>query len=149
VVASVRYAAQPWVSGREIGLRKKPVISIVDDDKAVRKALTDFVKSLGFEGKPYPGANEFLKSTGRQSRSCLIADVQMPVMTGLKLHDRLVESGDVIPTILITALPNDGDRKLALRSGVTCYLVKPFNDYDLLACFRSALESRKAGGRTL
>jgi DNA-binding response OmpR family regulator len=70
-------------------------------------------------------------------------------MTGLKLHDRLVQSGDVIPTILITAFPNDGDRKLALRSGVTCYLVKPFNDCDLLACIRSALESRKAGGRTL
>jgi CheY-like chemotaxis protein len=72
----------------------------------------------------------------------------MPGMTGLELHNRLVGSGNIIPTILITAYPDDGDRARALRAGVICYLVKPFNYNDLRwflpTCngFRSASRSK-------
>jgi FixJ family two-component response regulator len=125
----------------------KPVISIVDDDESVREGMTDLVKSMGYVAEAFRRAEEFLHSTNLQTTSCLIADVQMPEMSGLQLHKNLVSSGKVIPTILITAFPNERDRRLALRSGVTCYLVKPFNDDELLACIRSALESREASGR--
>jgi CheY-like chemotaxis protein len=66
-------------------------------------------------------------------------------MTGLELYDCLVKLGDLIPTILITAFPNDRDRKWAARSGVMCYLAKPFDDKGLFACIGSALESRQTG----
>jgi FixJ family two-component response regulator len=118
------------------------MISIVDDDRAVREGLTDLIKSMGFGAESYSSASDFLKSADRRITSCLIADVQMPEMTGLELHDRLVTLGDIIPTILITAFPNDRDRKWAARSGVICYLAKPFNDDGLFACIRSAIESR-------
>jgi DNA-binding response OmpR family regulator len=58
----------------------------------------------------------------------------------------LVGSGNIIPTILITAYPDDGDQARALQAGVICYLVKPFNYNDLLACIRLALERREATG---
>jgi FixJ family two-component response regulator len=118
------------------------MISIVDDDRAVREGMTDLIKSMGFGAESYSSASDFLKSADRRITSCLIADVQMPEMTGLELHDRLVTLGDIIPTILITAFPNDRDRKWAARSGVICYLAKPFNDDGLFACIRSAIESR-------
>jgi FixJ family two-component response regulator len=122
-------------------VQKPPMISIVDDDKAVREGLTDLIKSVGFGAESYSSAGDFLKSADRRITSCLIADVQMPEMTGLQLHDCLVKLGDIIPTILITAFPNDRDRKWAARSGVILYLAKPFNDDGLFACIRSALES--------
>ena len=126
---------------------KKPVISIVDDDPSVREATVDLLDSMGFIAEPFERADDFLKSNRLHSTSCLISDVRMPRMTGLELHNRLVESGNVIPTILITAFPNDRDRERALQAGVKCYLTKPFKEDDLLACIRTALEYRGAGGR--
>lgn len=126
---------------------QKPLISIIDDDESVREGMTDLVKSMGFAAEAFQRAEEFLRSPHLQDTSCLIADVQMPEMTGLELHKNLVSSGKVIPTILITAFPNERDRILALRSGVTCYLVKPFNDDELLACIRSTLDRFGATGR--
>jgi FixJ family two-component response regulator len=126
---------------------KKPVISIVDDDPSVREGTVDLLDSMGFIAEPFERADDFLKSNRLHSTSCLISDVRMPGMTGLELHNRLVGSGNVIPTILITAFPNDRDRARALQAGVKCYLTKPFNEDDLLACIRSALRFRRAGGR--
>jgi CheY-like chemotaxis protein len=81
----------------------------------------------------------FLKSKRRRSVSCVIADVQMPGITGLELYQRLSASGKPVPTILITAYPDDGVRERALSTGVIGYLSKPFDDDDLLACVHSAL----------
>jgi CheY-like chemotaxis protein len=65
----------------------------------------------------------------------------MPGMTGLELHRHLIASGKTIPTILITAYPDDGARQRALGAGVVCYLSKPFDENDLLACIRSSLNA--------
>jgi FixJ family two-component response regulator len=113
-----------------------PMISIVEDDRAVGEGLSDLIKSMGFGAESYSGVSDFLKSTDRRITSCLISDVQMPEMTGLELHDRHVKLGDIAPTILVTAFPNDRDRKWAAQSGVICYLAKPFNDDDPFACIR-------------
>jgi FixJ family two-component response regulator len=126
---------------------KKPVISVVDDDPSVREGTVDLLNSMGFIARPFQRADDFLKSSCRPGTSCLIADVRMPGMSGLELHNRLIGSGNLIPTILITAFPNDRDRERALQAGVKCYLTKPFNEDDLLACIRSALEYRGTGGR--
>jgi FixJ family two-component response regulator len=106
----------------------------------------DLFKSMDFITVAFPCATNFLSSNHLHDTFCLIADVQMPGMTGLELQNLLVGSGNVIPTILITAYPDDGDRARALRAGVICYLVKPFNYNDLLTCIRLALEHREATG---
>jgi CheY-like chemotaxis protein len=73
--------------------------------------------------------------------------MQMPGMTGLDLRRHLSTSGKPIPTILITAYPDDGVRERALAAGVIGYLSKPFDENDLVACIRSALTHACTGGR--
>jgi FixJ family two-component response regulator len=120
-------------------LPNTPVIAIVDDDHSVREALTSLVRSLGYAAIAFECAEDLLKSKRRRSVACVIADVQMPGMTGVELHQRLSASAEPIPTVLITAYPDDGARERALSAGVIGYLSKPFDENDLLACVRSAL----------
>jgi FixJ family two-component response regulator len=123
---------------------KKQVIAIVDDDELAREGTTDLIRAMGFSAKAFQRAEDFLRTNHLHSTSCLIADIQMPGMTGLELHSRLVECGNAIPTILVTAFPDDIDRVRARQAGVVCYLTKPFKEEDLLACLRSAREAREA-----
>jgi len=115
------------------------VIAIVDDDVSVREALTSLVRSLGHAVVAFGRAEDLLTSDRRRDLCCVIADVQMPGMTGPELHARLAASGEPIPTILITAYPDEAARERALRVGVACYLAKPFGEDELLACLRSVL----------
>ena len=120
------------------------VVAIVDDDQSVREALTSLVRALGYVAVTFECAEDLLKSRRRASVSCLITDLQMPGMTGLDLHDRLA-SCKPIPTILITAFPDERARERALQAGVVCYLTKPFSEDELLACIRSILGRREVG----
>lgn len=121
----------------------RPVISIVDDDPSVREGTMDLLKSMGFIAETFQSAVDFLESNRLHNTSCLIADVQLPGMTGFELYEHLVGSGTTVPTILITAYPDDKDRARALLAGVSCYLPKPFNENELLVCLMSALECRQ------
>jgi FixJ family two-component response regulator len=114
-------------------------ISIVDDDASVREGLADLVSSMGFQAKTFRRAEHFLKSRWIRKTTCLIADVQMPEMTGLELYSALEDLGVKIPTILITAFPNNNDRERALNAGVSRYLTKPFQKGELIKCIRSTL----------
>jgi FixJ family two-component response regulator len=119
----------------------KPLISIVDDDQLMRDSMRQLVKSFGFAVATFPSAMAFLESPDRDETSCLIADVQMPGMTGDELYRRLIGDGRAIPTILVTAYPNDRVRSRALSDGVVCYIHKPFDQSNLMSCVRRALES--------
>jgi FixJ family two-component response regulator len=116
-----------------------PAIAIVDDDESIREAMEARMKSLGFRAWTFPTAGDFLASLSIKHPSCLIADINMPQMTGVELYRRLADLGYEIPTILITAYPNDEVRVRALADGVKCYLVKPFDDKELVQCVRYAL----------
>ena len=117
----------------------KPLISVVDDDESMREAIRGLMKSLGYRAEAFASAEEFLNSHKVPGVSCLIADVQMPGMTGLELHRRLTASGRTIPTILVTAYPDDNVRAQALGDGVVCYLSKPFDENELVACINTSL----------
>ncbi len=95
---------------------------------------------LGFGVQTFASAVEFLASPNVAGSSCLITDVQMPHMTGIELHERLKELGYAIPTILITAYPNETARDRVLADGVVCYLSKPFDSDALIECVRTALQ---------
>jgi FixJ family two-component response regulator len=119
-------------------------ISIIDDDEQSRDALAGLMQALGFTIEAFASAVEFLASGNVRHTSCLIADVQMPRMTGTELHSRLVGSGYNIPTILITAYPDDVARIRALDQGVVGYLTKPIDEETLLGCVESALQRAKS-----
>src|SRR5262249_9435212 len=119
------------------------VISVVDDDAAVRSATVDLLDSLGFACEAYASAEEYLGESIVHT-SCLVLDVNLPGLTGLELQRQLVRSGRMIPIIFITAFQQESTRALAARAGAVCYLAKPYSDEELLSCIRRAL--RVPGG---
>ena len=120
---------------------KKVLVSVVDDDRFFRDSMCRLMRSLGHTVDVFSSAAEFLASPRLAETACLIADIHMPAMTGLELRRRLIDAGHAIPTILVTAFPNDVDRARALEDGVMCYLRKPVTDEHLTQCARKALGS--------
>ena len=116
------------------------LISIVDDDEPYRESTRKLVTLFGYTVQTFPSAADFLGSRVMNETDCLIADVNMPGMTGVELHAQLIKLGYAIPTILVTAYPDETVRKQALKDGVFCYLSKPVDDNHLERCLRSALE---------
>jgi FixJ family two-component response regulator len=125
-------------------MTKRTLISIVEDDQHFRESMRKLVRVLGYAVEVFPSALDFLASPFVTETDCLLADVQMPGMTGIELHKHLIEAGRRIPTILVTAYPNEAVRTRALRDGVLCYLPKPVDDEHLERCLRSAVQSGKS-----
>src|SRR5262245_6571153 len=121
----------------------RTLISIVDDDQLFRESMRKLVTLLGYAVEDFSSAAEFLASPCLLETACLVADVHMPGMTGVELHGCLTKLGYAIPTILVTAYPDELVRDRALKDGVACYLGKPMDDADLERCLRSALEPGK------
>ena len=114
-------------------------ISIVDDDQSFRDSMRRLIESLGYVVAAFPSAAEFLASPQFAATACLVTDVHMPAMTGVELYKHLIETGHTIPTILVTAYPDDGVRQRMLGQGVVCYLPKPMQEAALVNCLRGAL----------
>jgi FixJ family two-component response regulator len=125
-------------------MRKHKLISLVEDDEPFRESMQKLMRALGYTVEAFPSAAKFLGSPNVANTDCLVTDVNMPGMTGIELHKRLADAGYAIPTILVTAYPDEVDRSRALQDGVVCYLCKPVDDYQLERCLRSALKSGKA-----
>jgi len=121
----------------------RTLVSIVDDDSLFRESMRKLVKLLGYTVEEFPSAADFLASRFLPETACLVADVHMPGMTGVELHGRLIKLGHTIPTILVTAYPDELVRDRALQDGVVCYLGKPLDDEDLERCLRSVLKPGK------
>src|ERR1700751_1292452 len=126
-------------------MMKKPLVSVVEDDRFFRESMRRLMRSMGFMVDVFPSAADFLASPRMGETACLIADVHMPAMTGIELFRRLIDTGHAIPTILVTAFPNDVDRARALNDGVTCYLQKPVGVEHLRRCLRDVLTSGVEG----
>jgi FixJ family two-component response regulator len=124
---------------------KRPLVAIVDDDESIRDTTKDLLESAGLAAVTFASASSLLKSRRINSFSCVVADMRMPEMTGLELQQRLVGSNQAIPTILMTAYPEERVRTQAIKNNVVCYLVKPFAADDLLACIRCAILRGRRG----
>jgi FixJ family two-component response regulator len=123
-----------------------PVISIIDDDESVRLATKRLVRSLGFIGHTFASAGEFLQSARLNDTSCVIADVQMPGMSGVELQSLLLSRGNHTPMIFITAFPDERVRARVLEAGAICFLSKPFDGPRLIQCLETALKRRRSEG---
>jgi FixJ family two-component response regulator len=115
------------------------LISIVDDDESIRESTKGFVRSLGYQAATFASAEEFLRSDSVSSTSCLITDVQMPGLSGIELQRGLIAQGIQMPTIFITAFPEEETRARAMKAGALGYLSKPFSEDSLLRCLSTAL----------
>jgi FixJ family two-component response regulator len=119
-------------------LSKTPMISIVDDDEAVRESTKALVRSLGYNARAFGSAEEFLDSN-LDDTSCLILDVQMKGLSGVELQEHLIAQGRRTPIIFVTAFPDERTRNHALDAGAIGFLSKPFSNEKLTKFLDMAL----------
>jgi FixJ family two-component response regulator len=122
-----------------------PLISVVDDDASIRIATGNLLRSLGHTVRTFTSAEEFLGSSHLEDASCVVADVQMPAMSGIDLQALLHAQGHRVPFIFITAFPEGTIRERAMKAGAICFLTKPFDKQTLIKCLDTALQGRRGG----
>ena len=120
-------------------MSEAPMISIVDDNAWSREGLKDFVLSLGYRALAFASAEHFVESGCIADTTCLIADVQMPGLSGLDLQDYLLSHGHRTPIIFITAYPDEKCRSRALGAGAVGFFSKPFDEETLIECLALAV----------
>jgi FixJ family two-component response regulator len=126
-------------------LPRVPSISIVDDDASVRVATNRLVRSLGYVAHTFASADDFLQSPHVNDTACVIADVQMPGMSGVELQSVLIAQGRSVPMIFITAFPEESIRSRVLKSGAVGFLSKPFDGAILIEYIDAALKRHADG----
>lgn len=134
----------PWlVDGAPLSRRNrrmtKPVVAVVDDDESMRESLPDLLGEIGFEGRAFAAAHEFLDYEHIAQAECLILDIAMPGMSGPELHRELIRRGHDIPTIFMTARSKEGIPTDLFQQGAIECLFKPFSGPALWAALNAAL----------
>ncbi len=115
------------------------MVAIVDDDKAVCRAIVRLVMSAGLESEVFSSAEEFLRSSLNRRPDCLILDLRLPGMSGLELQQQLATGHCRTPIVFLSAQIDPASRLQALQSGAIAFLAKPFNDEALLEAVHSAM----------
>jgi len=118
-----------------------PKIAIIDDDASFRTALDSLLRARGYTVYPFSSATEFLGSPQFDETCCVIADVQMPAMSGIELQSVLRKQGRSVPFIFITAFPEETVRARASADGAIGFLAKPFDSPTLIRCLEAALRT--------
>jgi FixJ family two-component response regulator len=103
------------------------------------------VRSLGYVAHTFASADGFLQSPLVNDTACVIADVQMPGMSGIELQSHLIAQGRSVPMIFITAFPEESIRSRALKAGAVGFLSKPFDGTILIECIDIALKRHDVG----
>jgi FixJ family two-component response regulator len=149
--SDVRPTVTPWrqvsASGKTNRLSKLPLVAIIDDDASVRVTTDSLVRSLGCQTRTFASAEEFVGSNHLDDLSCVIADVQMPGMSGVELQAHLRSQGSRVPFIFFTAFPDEKIRAQALAAGAICYLTKPFEGESLVQGLQAALKTHDGGAK--
>jgi FixJ family two-component response regulator len=115
------------------------LISVVDDDESLRESLNGLLKSLGYKSAVFSSAESFLSSESLTKTDCLILDVRMPGMSGLQLQQELINRGQSIPTVFITAHWGEEAIMRAIGDGAVSCLPKPFSEDSLLKAIKHVL----------
>jgi len=123
-----------------MAMDSEPTVFVVDDDEAVRKALSLLIKSAGISVESYASAGEFLDGYDPKRPGCLVLDIRMPGMNGLELQEKLVSKQIKIPVIIITGHGDVPTAVRAIKKGVVDFVEKPFDDHIILDRIRMAIE---------
>ncbi len=119
-------------------------VFIVDDDAAICAGLCDLLESAGLKTRHYLSAEEFYDSSNSCMTGCVVLDVRLPGMSGMELHMKLAESGVSLPVIIMTAHGDMPMVRKALKAGAVEFLIKPFQDDELLQAVEQAFRLDRA-----
>jgi FixJ family two-component response regulator len=117
-----------------------PIVFIVDDDAGVRDAIQGLLTSEGWRSAAFESPEAFLKSTIGAEPCCLVLDVRLPGVNGLEFQKQLADAGIEIPIIFISAHGDIPMSVRAMKAGAVEFLVKPFQNDELLAAVRQAVD---------
>jgi FixJ family two-component response regulator len=115
--------------------RRAPVVAIVDDELAVRRALQRLLGTAGFETRPFASGAEFMDAL--EGVDCLILDLHLPGMSGFDVQKALARQGSHIPVVVLTGNDTPANRARSLADGACAYLTKPVDVDELLQTLRS------------
>jgi FixJ family two-component response regulator len=116
-------------------------VAIVDDDPAVRLALTRLIGSLGYAPMPFETGGDLLGALGTAEPGCVVTDLQMPGLSGLDLLRHLRLRRPRLRVILVTAYPSDANRRNAFACGAFAYLAKPFEAEEFERCLARVFDT--------
>jgi len=119
-------------------------VYVVDDDAAIRGGLGDLLESAGLKTRHFSSAEEFIDVWEPEMTGCLVLDVRLPGMSGMELQSKLVESGITLPVIIMTGHGDIPMVKTALKAGAVEFLIKPFQDEELLQAVEQAFAVDRA-----
>src|SRR5271170_6342911 len=117
---------------------RSEVVAIVDDDKSIREAMDSLLRGFGFQVELFSSAEEFLSSSDLHRTDCVILDIQMTGMNGLKLQYQLAARDHAVPIIFLTAHANKRNEQKAMQGGAVAFLSKPFSATKLLQALSTA-----------
>lgn len=116
-----------------------PLVIVVDDDAAVREALTELVESAGYSALAFGSTQDLMASDALDAPGCLILDVRMPGASGLELQRQLTRDGNLKPVIFLTGFGDIPMTVDAMKAGAVDFLTKPVRDQTLLDAIAVAL----------
>jgi FixJ family two-component response regulator len=114
------------------------VVTVIDDDPAMLKAIERLLGANGFDVEPFASAEAFLSSAAVSKAICLVLDIHLGGMSGIELRRRLVASGSKVPVVFVTALDDEAIRKEAMEAGCVAFLRKPFLSHLLIDAIENA-----------
>lgn len=116
-------------------------VYLVDDDEAVRRALTLLLSTVGIQVTAFADSQAFLAQVGKLAPGCLILDIRMPAISGLKLQEKLTERGIDWPTVVISGHGDVEACRRAFQNGAVDFLAKPVDEQDLIDAIQKAQEA--------
>ncbi len=122
---------------------KESTVYIVDDDQAIRHAMSLLLKSVDIDHQVYNSADEFLELFNGNDNGCLVLDIRMPGLGGLELQEKLIESDNALPIIFITGHGDIPMAVEAMQKGAFDFIQKPFRDQELLDRISEALNTAR------
>jgi FixJ family two-component response regulator len=121
----------------------KPIVFVVDDYAPIRRSIVRLLHVAGFSVAAFASAEEFLAQYDPQTLGCLVLDVAMPTLNGLKLQSLLAKLGSLLPIIFLTGTSDIPRSVRAMKQGASDFLTKPVDDEELLAAVRVAIEKNR------
>ena len=123
-----------------MSLPPSPTVFVVDDDAAIRKAVSRLLRSAGIAVTVFESPTEFLAQYDPNTRGCLVLDLAMPGFNGLQLQTVLGEKGSILPIIFLSGHGDVSKSVQAMKGGAVDFLTKPVNAKNLLPAIRAAIE---------
>ena len=117
-----------------------PTVFVVDDDAAIRKAVSRLLRSAGITVAVFESPTEFLAQYDANTPGCLVLDLAMPGFNGLQLQTALREKGSILPIIFLSGHGDVSKSVQAMKQGAFDFLTKPVNAKNLLPAIRAAIE---------